>query len=381
MEISLEQRKQAMNRVTWWGVLVNILLAVSKLVVGFIAQSHALIADGFHSLSDLISDAMVLLATSHSHQEADEDHPYGHARYETLATIGVGVFLIAVATGISIDAIQRLTNPEIVSAPASLALWIAAFSIFSNEMLYQYTIKVARKIRSKLLEANAWHHRTDSISSIVVFIGIGGAIIGWPVLDDIAAIIVSLMIAKIGWDLSRQSLQELVDTALEPEILASIKQHIKQVNGVEELHMLRSRRMGHNALVDVHILVDSKLSVSEGHQISEAVEYALINNFDEINDVTVHIDPEDDEHVPNSCKDLPLRDEILQILHTKWEHIPETKQIASTTLHYLNGKIEVEINLPISVLNTIDDAEDLKNRIQTASANIDDIRKVQIHFI
>ena len=381
MEITLEQRKQAMNRVTWWGVLVNIVLAISKLVVGFIAQSHALIADGFHSLSDLISDAMVLLATKHSHQEADEDHPYGHARYETLATIGVGVFLIAVATGISIDAIQRLTNPEIVSAPASLALWIAAFSIFSNEMLYQYTIKVARQVRSKLLEANAWHHRTDSISSIVVFIGIGGAIIGWPVLDDIAAIIVGLMIAKIGWDLSRQSMQELVDTALEPEILESIKQRIKDVNGVVELHMLRSRRMGHNALVDVHILVDSKLSVSEGHQISEAVEYTLINHFDEINDVTVHIDPEDDEHVPNSCKNLPLRDEILHILHTKWENIPETKQISSTTLHYLNGQIEVEIEMPITVLSTLDDAQSLKNRIQTASADIDVIGKVQIHFI
>ena len=380
MEITLEQRKQAMNRVTWWGVLVNILLAISKLVVGFIAQSHALIADGFHSLSDLLSDAMVLLATKHSHQEADEDHPYGHARYETLATIGVGVFLIAVATGISIDAIQRLTNPEIVSAPASLALWIAAFSIFSNEMLYQYTINVARKIRSKLLEANAWHHRTDSISSIVVFIGIGGAIVGWPLLDDIAAIIVGLMIAKIGWDLSRQSLQELVDTALEPEILESIKQHIKQINGVEELHMLRSRRMGHNALVDVHILVDSRLSVSEGHQISEAVEYALINNFDEINDVTVHIDPEDDEHVPNSCKDLPLRDEILKMLHEKWQHIPETKQIISTTLHYLNGQIEVEIELPFSVLSTLDGAQDLKSKIQTASGDLNDIRQVQIHF-
>jgi cation diffusion facilitator family transporter len=383
MELTLEQRKQAMDRVTWWGVLVNIMLAVSKLVVGFIAQSHALIADGFHSLSDLISDAMVLLATKHAHQDADEDHPYGHARYETLATIGVGIFLVAVALGISIDAIQRLAATEdiVAAVPATLALWIAAFSIFSNEMLYQYTIRVAHSIRSKLLEANAWHHRTDSISSIVVFIGIGGAILGWPLLDDIAAIIVGLMIAKIGWDLCRQSVQELVDTALEPEVLSSIKQHIKEVNGVVELHMLRSRRMGHNALVDVHILVDSRLSVSEGHQISEAVEHALINNFDEINDVTVHIDPEDDEHVPNSCKELPLRDVILERLQTCWKDIPETSQIASTTLHYLNGKIEAEIDLPLSILKNLGDAENIKARIQASSESIECIREVHIRFI
>ena len=382
MELSLEQRKKAMDQVTWWGVLVNIILAASKLLVGFIAQSNALIADGFHSLSDLISDAMVLLANKHSHQEADEDHPYGHARYETLATIGVGLFLIAVAVGISIGAIQRLSSESgINAAPGSLALWIAAFSIFSNEMLYQYTINVAHKVRSKLLEANAWHHRTDSISSIVVFIGIGGAMFGWPVLDDIAAVIVSIMIAKIGWDLSRQSMQELVDTALEPEMLESMKKRIMNINGVEELHMLRSRRMGHNALVDVHILVDSKLSVSEGHQISEAVEYSLIKNFDEINDVTVHIDPEDDEYTPNSCKDLPLRDEVLEHLHHSWKDIPETQHIISTTLHYLNGKIEVEVGFPLSVLDSLDAAEDLKNRLHKASAEIADIRKIQIHYI
>jgi cation diffusion facilitator family transporter len=381
MQLSLQQRKQAMNRVTWWGVAVNIMLAASKLIIGFIAQSHALIADGFHSLSDLVSDAMVLLATKHAHQEADDDHPYGHARYETLATIGIGVFLIAIAAGISINALQHLSRTEVLSSPASLALWVAAFSIFSNEVLYQYTMNVALQVRSKLLEANAWHHRSDSISSIVVFIGIGGAMLGWPVLDSIAAIIVSLMIARIGWKLSRQSMQELVDTALEPETLSSIRRHIKQVHGVEELHMLRSRRMGHNALVDVHILVNSKLSVSEGHQISEAVEHALINNFDEINDVTVHIDPEDDEYVPNSCTDLPLRDKVLCKLQANWADIPETEQIVNTTLHYLNGKIEVEIDLPLSILSSLDAAENLRRKIQAASVNIKEIRKIQIHFI
>jgi len=380
LEYSLEQRKQAMNRVTWWGVLVNIILAVSKLIVGFIAQSHALIADGFHSFSDLISDAMVLLATKHASQEADEDHPYGHARYETLATIGVGVFLIAVAAGIAIDAVQRLLSPEVISSPASLALWVAAFSIASNELLFQYTMRVARSIKSKLLEANAWHHRTDSISSIVVFVGIAGAMIGLPILDDVAAALVSLMIAKIGWDLCRQSIEELVDTALEPETISAIKQRIKNIDGVQELHMLRTRRMGHNALVDVHILVDSKLSVSEGHQISEAVEFSLIKHFDEINDVTVHIDPEDDEHTPNSCKDLPLRTKIIAELKHSWGNIPEVRQISDITLHYLDGKVTVGITLPLDDFDDLASAIKLREQIQSANTDIEYIKQIDIYF-
>ena len=380
MPTSLEQRKHAMNRATWWGVLVNIILAVSKLVVGFIAQSHALIADGFHSFSDLISDAMVLLATNHAALEADEDHPYGHARYETLATTGVGIFLIAVAAGIAIDATQRLLSPEVISPPATIALWIAAFSIVSNEFLYQYTMRVARSIKSKLLEANAWHHRTDSISSIVVFIGIAGTMFGLPILDDVAAVAVSLMIAKIGWSLSRQSIQELVDTALEPETISAIKQCIKNIDGVHELHMLRTRRMGQNALVDVHILVDSRLSVSEGHQISEAVEFSLINHFDEINDVTVHIDPEDDEHAPNSCKDLPLRSKIVSELKHCWRNIPEIRQVTDITLHYLEGKVTVGITLPLDDLDDLTSATKLRDKIQSTIIDIDYIKQIDVYF-
>lgn len=381
MEYSLEQRKQAMDRITWWGVVVNIVLAISKLIAGFISQSHALIADGFHSFSDLISDAMVLFASKHSSQEADEDHPYGHARYETLATIGVGVFLFAVAAGIAIDAIQRLISPDAISVvPGAIALWVAVFSIVSNEVLFQYTIRVSKKIKSKLLEANAWHHRTDSISSVVVFIGIGGSMIGWPVLDDVAAILVALMIAKIGWDLGHQSVQELVDTALEPEVIEAIKQHILKINGVEELHMLRTRRMGHNALVDVHILVDSKLSVSEGHQISETVEYSLIRHFDDINDVTVHIDTEDDEHAPNSCRDLPLRNRVVADLKHCWSHIPETRNIEDITLHYIEGKISVVITLPLSSLTTLESAAPLQQKIKRCHEDHEYIRDIEIKF-
>ena len=369
-----------MDKATWWGAVINLVLAVAKLIVGYIGHSQALIADGLHSLSDLISDGVVLMATQHASYDADEDHPYGHARFETLGTIILGVLLIAVAVGIGFDASKRIISQETMAVPATITLWIAAVSILSKELLYHYTVFVARKVNSKLLAANAWHHRSDAVSSVVVFIGIGAAMMGWPILDSIAAIIVALMIARIGWELSYHSVQELVDRALEPEIVEQIKETISQVDGVKALHMLRTRRMGQNALVDVHILVNSKLSVSEGHQISEAVEYGLINRFEDINDVTVHIDPEDDEEAPNSCKHLPLRSDITAELKAHWQDIPEAEHILDITLHYLDGKVNVDVVLPLDVLTNYDTAEAVKQKLVTAIKPVEYIRTLSVHF-
>lgn len=380
MEIDNIQRKKAMDKATWWGLVVNLLLSIGKLVVGFIGHSQALIADGLHSLSDLVSDGLVLLATHHSNADADEDHPYGHARYETFATITLAVLLSAVGIGIGIDAINRLTDYQNIAIPASMTLWVAGLSILSKEVLYQYTMIVARQMKSKLLEANAWHHRSDAISSIVVFIGIAGAMWGYPMLDSIAAIIVALMICKIGWELGHQSFQELVDTGLEPDRLESIESVIRNIDGVNQMHMLRSRRMGHNALIDVHILVSPRLSVSEGHQISEAVEMALMSEFDEINDVTVHIDPEDDEHSDNSCKHLPLRSEVMTELQSCWKDIPQTRDLLATTLHYLDGKINIELVLPLNIIQSGTDPEQLKRQIGSASKHIGSIGSVDILY-
>lgn len=380
MDTTTQQRKQAMDKATWWGLIVNLLLSIGKLVVGFIGHSQALIADGLHSLSDLVSDGMVLLATHHSNIDADEDHPYGHARYETFATITLAVLLTAVGIGIAIDAGNRLMDYQNIATPTMLTLWIAGLSIISKEVLYQYTMVVARRVRSKLLEANAWHHRSDAISSIVVFAGIAGAMWGYPMLDSIAAIIVALMICKIGWELGHQSFQELVDTGLEPETLESIEGLILGIDGVNQLHMLRSRRMGHNALVDVHILVHPRLSVSEGHQISEAVEMVLVNTFEEINDVTVHIDPEDDEHADNSCKHLPLRHEVMSELEKHWVDIPETRQLIHTTLHYLDGSINIELVLPLTIIQSGGDAELLKHQLEQTSKQLSYIGYVEVLY-
>ena len=379
MEFTLEQRKQETNRITLWGIAVNLMLSVIKITGGIIGQSQALLADGIHSLSDLASDAMVLLAVKHAGEDADEDHPYGHARYETLATVALGILLIGVAGGIAYDAILRLENPEDIAVPALFTMIIAAISILSNEGLYHATRTVAKKIRSPLLEANAWHHRSDAVSSIVVLIGIAATYIGYPLLDAIAAIIVALMIAKIGLDLSRQSLQELVDTALEPEMVEQIRQTILNIDDVRQLHLLRSRRMGHNALVDVHIQVSPKLSVSEGHHISVSVEKALTDKFDEINDVTVHIDPEDDETAA-SCRDLPLRSELLLALNHEWSKHEVLKNIDDVTLHYLNGQISVEAGLSLKHLQQLDDVESLQRAFDEVNKNISCVGDSRLHF-
>ncbi|MBL4712592.1 MAG: cation transporter [Gammaproteobacteria bacterium] len=384
MELSLAERKQETNRITLWGVLVNLVLSIIKIIGGITGQSQALLADGIHSLSDLVSDGMVLVASKHANEDADEDHPYGHARYETLATVALGFLLIGVAVGIAYDAILRveilrLQNAEDFIAPALYTLAIAAISIISKEVLYHATKAVADKIRSPLLEANAWHHRSDAISSIVVFVGIGATYLGYPLLDAIAAILVALMIAKIGLDLSRQSVQELVDTALEPEKVEQIKQTILNIDEVRQLHMLRSRRMGQNALVDVHIQVSPKLSVSEGHHISVCVEKAVIENFEEINDVTVHIDPEDDETAA-SCRDLPLRSELLLSLNTEWAKHDTLRHINDVTLHYLDGRICVEACLPLRYITDLKKAATLKQDFGETNKQINGIGESRLYF-
>lgn len=379
MAHSLEDRSKEINRVTMWGVVVNLLLSIAKIIGGFFGHSQALIADGIHSLSDLASDGMVLYASKHAGNEADEDHPYGHGRFETLATVILGAFLILVSIGIAYDAFNRLVTREAIEIPHTYTLVIALASVMSKEGLYHFTRNVGLAINSKMLIANAWHHRSDAISSIVVLGGIIGAQMGVPSLDIIAAIVVSLMIGKIGYDLGYQGLLELVDTALDPETVERIKEKILSHEDVRAVHMLRTRQMGHTALVDVHIMVSPKLSVSEGHHISEKVERALIDNFDSINDVTVHIDPENDEEESRSSQ-LPLRSELIIALNQAWSKIPELKAIDDITLHYLDGEIMVEATLPLTILASLEDSEGLKQKFKLASLGVEHVGEAVLKF-
>ena len=292
------ERYAIIRRVTLVGAGVDLVLAIGKIGGGFLAQSQSLVADGVHSMSDLITDMLVLLAARLARAKPDADHPYGHERIETAATVALGVVLIVIGAGIALDSVWRLFHPEELEVPAWWAMAIAAVSVAFKEGVYHYTVRAARRVRSKLLEANAWHARSDAASSVVVIIGVGGSLLGLGYLDAVAAIVVSWMIAGIGYRLARQSVEELIDTGLDTEQVEAIRGALMEVDGVRDLHTLRTRQMGPKSLVDVHVLLeDPKLSVSEGHQISETARAELIRKFQDIEDVTVHIDPEDDEEV------------------------------------------------------------------------------------
>lgn len=381
MEASTQQqeRYRETRNVTLIGSVIDLVLGVAKIVVGLMDGSQALIADGVHSLSDLATDFMVLYAAKHASQEADEEHPYGHARFETMMTVALGAALILVAIGLAYDAVRRLFLPDLLLHPGAIALVVAAVSIISKEAIYHYTMRVAKKVRSNLLRANAWHSRTDAISSIIVMVGVIGSMAGLDYLDAVAAVGVALMIAKIGWDLAWHSVRELVDTSLDAERVTKIRNYIQSVSDVKDLHLLRTRRMGADALVDVHIQVNPRLSVSEGHQISEIVRQNLIREFDEVSDVMVHIDPEDDELAP-SCKDLPLRSVIRDKLEQQWKKIAGAENIKEITLHYLDGKIHVEVKIPLNAVDDLEQAKSLQATIQEASQQIEDIGSVQVDF-
>lgn len=377
--ITTEARYSEIKKITLIGSVVDLVLGVVKIFVGIIGSSQALIADGIHSLSDLLTDFIVLYAAKHGSREADEDHPYGHGRIETIFTVALGVALIAVAGGIGYDAAHRLFQPEYLPHPGWLALFVAFVSIVSKEIIYQYTMKVAEKYKSNLLRANAWHSRSDAISSIIVFVGVIGSMAGFNYLDAIAAIGVGLMIVKIGWDLVWSSVQELVDTALDPKRVEEIRTVINSIKDVKALHMLRTRRMGHSALVDVHVQVAPHISVSEGHQISENVRFALLDKIDEVTDVMVHIDPEDDEVVADSCH-LPLRAPLLEQLNNCWEGLDQAGKIMDITLHYLDGKIHVVLLLPLSALDADKNPDEINQIFTEAASKLTDISDIKIYF-
>lgn len=358
-------RYRASRRVTWVSVFTNLFLSVAQVVVGVIGQSQALVADGVHTLSDLVTDGLVLFALGHSSKEADEDHPYGHGRIETAVTMILGGMLVAVGIGIAWRAGARLWEAEAVAVPSVLTLWVALFGLAAKEALYRYTIATANRYGSAMLKANAWHHRSDAISSFIVVVGIGGSLYGLTYFDAVAAILVAAMVAKIGIELAWHALRELIDTGLDPEECELIRQTIQNVSGVKALHSLRTRRIAGQALVDVHIMVDARLSVSEGHQIGEVVRARLIEEIAPVTDVMVHIDTEEDHDDAHRAA-LPLRDEVLGRLAHYFRDIPEARQINQTTLHYVNGRVDVEIRLPLKLLSRPADAARLRERFSQA---------------
>lgn len=371
----------AKQRVTLIGGAINLVLGAGKIIVGIVGQSQALIVDGIHSLSDLISDGVVLVACTYGSRDADGDHPYGHGRIETVASAGVGAMLLLVAGGFIYDAIQRLLiNPDALLAPGWLALSVACASIVIKEGLYHYTRVVAKEARSRLLEVNAWHHRSDALSSLVVVGGIAGVLMGLPWLDAVAAIIVAIMLAHVGLQFAWQSLRELVDTALTPQEIADIEGVVLDIDGVRDVHGLRTRRMGQDALADLHVVVDPRLSVSEGHRISEEVHDRLMRDIRDINDVLVHIEHEDPTF-DEATFALPLRHQVETDLKARWVDLPLAASIERMDLHYMEGSLEVEIHLPWQPDREPTATRDELETLARQAESLDYVAACRIHFV
>lgn len=367
---SRAERQAATQRITIMGGILNTLLSVAQIAGGFLTQSQALIADGFHSLSDLLSDGVVLVAANQAHKEADDEHPYGHGRIETLATVIMGLILAGVAVAIFMKSWERLFSGAPLVPPQPLAMVFAAAAILGKEALYHYTLRVAERFNSNMLRANAWHHRSDAISSVVVLLGILGAQFGYPWLDPVAAIAVAGMIMYMAGQFILESTRELVDTGLDPQEVQDIRDFIHTINGVENVHLLRTRRMGGRALADVHLQVDGRISVSEGHHIGETVMYRLRRQFPNISDVIIHIDPEDDE-TAHPCKNLPLRADLLAQLQAMPETAALWSSIDALTLHYNGGKLQLDV-----VLNATP-ATDALTAFKQACASLPVIEEIQ----
>jgi cation diffusion facilitator family transporter len=365
--------------VTWVSVVLNVVLTAAQVIVGIVGHSQALVADGMHTLSDLITDAIVLVALPHSAKDADDEHPYGHGRIETAVTLGLGVLLILVAAGIAFPAGARLLDPAPFVVPAPLAFWVAVVTLGAKEWLYRYTLRTATRFDSAMLRANAWHHRSDAVSSLIVIVGIGGALYGFGYLDAIAAILVSVMVAKVGVELAWNAVRELIDTALDTDERAAITRVIQGVGGVKAMSLLRTRRVGNRALVDVHIQVDREVSASEGHQIGEVVRARLIEQVAPVSDVLVHIDTEPCRAVESDPR-LPLRDEIARRLESYFADIPQAQLIDRMLLHYVQGRVDVELRLPLTAVATAAEGRQLADRLVAAAGADKDIGKVEVHF-
>lgn len=339
------QRHAIANRSTWVSVVVNIMLTSVQILAGIFAHSQSLIADGLHSLSDLVCDFLVLVASYHSKDPADEGHPYGHGRVETAASFALGAILSVTGIGIMAAAALKLQNIENLPPVAPLALWIAGLALVAKESLFRYMLHVGEKLRSPMLIANAWHARSDAASSLVVALGIGGNLLGFLYADSVAAIIVGFMIVRMGVVFAWEAFQELIDAGLSIEEVNSIRQTLIDTPGVESLHELRTRRMAQRGLVDAHILVNPRISVSEGHSIAERARTRVLQNHPEITDVLVHVDPEDDTDHDTNAQKMPGRSELLVHLAPLLKELPPPQRVI---FHYIKGKVEAEVYWPVS---------------------------------
>jgi cation diffusion facilitator family transporter len=360
--------------ITLVGAVVNLALAIGKVTFGFIGHSQALLVDGIHSLSDLVSDFLVVVAAHSSGKEADEDHPYGHARFETAGTVAIGVLLIMLAGGFAYDAAQRLIEQERLWTPHWIALVAAVVSVAAKEAVYRYTVRVGREVGSSLIQANAWHHRSDALSSLLVIGAWFGTVAGYAWVDAVAAILVAAMVGAMGWQFAWNAMRELVDTGLEPERVRELASVVSSVEGVEADQGLRSRFMAGEVMIDAHIQVDPRLTVSEARRIGEAVRRRLKRECQEAGEVVVHIDV--DSHSAPTGRRPPLRQRLLDDLSVAWRGQPEAEVATDLTLHYEGDWVDVDLELPADQVPP-GELDAIAARLNDAASGLPYLRRVR----
>jgi len=345
MQEQLDIRRKAAEKVTIIGAVLDTVLGILKIVIGMIANSTALIADGIHSLSDLATDFMVVIVLRLSHRAPDENHPWGHARFETVATVALGVILVGVGGAMAYDSLRLLFSGQSTPLPTWPALLAATLSIIGKEWIFQYTHRVGKRLGSDLLIANAWHSRTDAFSSVVVLLAVAGAMAGLWWLDALAAVLVALLVGKIGWDMVAKSTKELVDTALPEEKIDQLREQALNVDGVLDVHSFKSRRMGSQSLLEMHLQVRPHLSAAEGHFIGDNVAHRLQSRFDDISHIIFHIDTYDDEplHDTVARPAMPTRAEVSQHLDAIVSRILGDNPDYELILYYHPEYIDLDI--------------------------------------
>lgn len=357
---NLAVEMKAASRVTIIGMVLDAVLGIIKVIGGALFHSQALIVDGIHSFSDVASDLVVLGVMKVSRQEPDDDHPYGHQRIETFGTLVLGSILIAVGAALAWENTLRLIEGGVETMPGWPVLVAAGASVVGKEWIYRYTREVGVAIKSDLIIANAWHSRTDAFSSVVVVVSTAGAMMGMLWLDVFAAVIIAGIIIHIGWKFTWDSVKELVDTGLSPEDTEMLKSIARDTNGVRNVHELRSRRMGHDILLDIHLVVRPEISVSEGHQIGMQVVSGMRDALDNIRYINFHIDAENDEDQPLTSEQLPSREDIRAVMAQRLGELPAHSRLR---LHYLKNKVHLELFLEEPVTSTALTAANIREQL------------------
>lgn len=359
IELQSGEKQAVARKSTFASVGVNIVLMSLQVTIGFFAHSQALIADGVHSLADLISDFIVLIANRASAEKPDADHNYGHARYETVASLFLGALLVTVGIGMLWRAGTRLADLGSIPAVHVSALVVAVLVLVSKEALFRFMLRQAERVRSAMLIANAWHARSDAASSLVVAIGIVGSLFGVRLLDPIAAAIVGFLVARMGWVFGWDALQDLSDRALDETATADIRQLLMATPGVRDVHELRTRKTGDLALVDAHILVDPLISVSEGHYIAESAR-AKVMTDKRVLDALIHVDPENDA-VAHPPARLPARAVVAALVDA--ELAKYGLRTSALNVHYLSTGLDLDITLAADALADREHDADLIERL------------------